>query len=651
MNRSKKTQPPAGHDISTGDSEPDGHGACDFQALVEAVGDALLVVNHEEHIVYGNHKALEILGYSREVLTTLRAREVIDPREVRQADENFGRRIAGKGAPATYESTLRASDGALVPVEVTASRVQWRGQPAVMGVFRNITGRKAMEKTLLDEKERLLVTLRSIGEAVFSLDTAGRIVLINGAAEALIGMDLAAAAGRDFSEAAPLKREDSDELITDPLELVLRDGRMVAQGRRAYVTCPDGSRRYVQDTSTPIVNPDGSVTGMVVVLKDVTQQRREQLEQQNLQKMDAIAALSDGLAHDFNNLLTTIIGNIGISKLHCGDSPLVQERLEEAEKAADKARDLTRQLSVMARKGEKRRKIATEPLLKEIMNLALGGTSLVGKLDLASSLWPIEVDVGQVSQALTSLVLNAVEASPQAGVVTLRAGNATVEDDQGLPLAPGPYVVIQVIDQGPGLGQGPVSRLFDAYHSTKEGHRGLGLTTALSVIQRHGGNISGADNPDRGATFTIHLPASGLESRRAAPGHVLNRAARPLRVLIMDDDRSIREVLRYMLEHLGFEVAETMEGRETISRYREMMKQDQKPDVVIMDLTIRGGMGGAEAVKRLKKLDPGAKVIVSSGYYDNPVMADYERHGFDGVVPKPYRLGDLYDILMDIIAP
>lgn len=287
-------------------------------------------------------------------------------------------------------------------------------------------------------------------------------------------------------------------------------------------------------------------------------------------------------------------------------------------------------------------------LIRDCAAFVLRGSDVGCEWDLAEDLWPAEVDVGQICQVIQNLVLNADQAMPDAGMVRIWAVNVVVEPSAGLPLEPGRYLEIGVADQGVGIPEEHLPRIFDPYFTTKEGGSGLGLATAYAIVKNHEGHVVVDSRVGVGSTFRVYLPASssGPVGGREEQALYLGRG----RVLAMDDQEPVRRVLGDMLVRLGYEPEFAGDGQEALDLYRRALESGQAFAAVVMDLTIPGGMGGKEAVGRLRELDPAARVVVSSGYSDDPVLADHRAYGFDEVVGKPYRLHDLSRALHRILA-
>jgi nitrogen-specific signal transduction histidine kinase/CheY-like chemotaxis protein len=391
----------------------------------------------------------------------------------------------------------------------------------------------------------------------------------------------------------------------------------------------------------PIRDNTGAIIGVVIVMRDVTEQYRSAQESLKTSKLESVGLLAGGIAHDFNNILTAILGNISIARSQSPPDSRVAGARAAAEKACVRASDLTRQLLTFSAGGAPVKQTASlAEIIRETTTFALHGSNVGLHLALDDDLWPAEIDVGQISQVFHNLTLNALHAMPDGGRLTIRGSNVHLDGRPGQTLRPGGYVSLSVEDTGCGIPAEHLPRVFDPYFTTKKHGSGLGLASAHSIMRKHDGDISVMSEPGRGTVFLIRLPAAEGRVTPAEPAE-----AQPLegseRVLVMDDEEPIRRMMQMMLQSLGYQVAAAPDGAEAIRRYAEARTAGHPFDVVILDLTIAGGMGGRETLQALRAIDPQVKAIVSSGYSDDPVLARHRDYGFAGMVAKPYRLQDL----------
>ncbi len=381
-----------------------------------------------------------------------------------------------------------------------------------------------------------------------------------------------------------------------------------------------------------------SVWTMVEGMQERTQ--REHLEVQ-VQKLESLGVLAGGIAHDFNNLLTSVLANVSFVSLKIRGDERLAARFSEIEKAALRARDLTQQLLTFARGGEPVRKLASlQSIVRDAVALAVSGAPVQCHFGFADDLCPAEIDAGQISQAINNIALNAVQAMPAGGTIRIGARNVTVGPLATVPLDPGAYVSLTIADTGTGISRKHLDRIFDPYFTTKQVGSGLGLAVTNSIVRRHGGHINVESEVGAGTTFRVYLPASCgsvVEQAEDDLHHLRGSGA----VLVMDDEEQIRSIAAAILEELGYEVAVASEGREALALYQNRLKAGKTFDAVILDLTVPGGMGGRETMLKLLEIDPRARVIVSSGYCNDPVMADFRKYGFREMVMKPYRVEDL----------
>ncbi|MEO5657907.1 MAG: ATP-binding protein [Nitrospiria bacterium] len=366
-------------------------------------------------------------------------------------------------------------------------------------------------------------------------------------------------------------------------------------------------------------------------------------------KLESIGLLAGGVAHDFNNMLTAILGNISLAKIALDPSSKVVERLTAATKAGLQAKNLTQQLLTFSSGGPPAtRAIELGPLLREWTGFALRGSSLRPEYAMADTLWPVEADEGQIGQVIHNLVLNAQQSMSSGGVIWISAENVIVGPEQMPPLAPGRYLKIAIRDGGPGISPEHLLRIFDPFFTTKPSGTGLGLTTAYWIVNRHRGSITVESIPGEQTTFFIYLPASPNAKTSQPEEHEMTGSARG-KILFMDDEVFIRDFVEALLTHYGYEVESAKDGSEAIERYRKALESGRPFDAAILDLTVPGGMGGPEAIKALRIIDPQVKALVSSGYTNDPVLADFQTYGFSGAVAKPYRAEQLEKALRALL--
>ncbi len=357
-----------------------------------------------------------------------------------------------------------------------------------------------------------------------------------------------------------------------------------------------------------------------------------------------------GIAHDFNNILTAILGNLSLAKSESHPEDRIFGRLDDAEKACLRAKGLTLQLLTFSKGGAPIRKTTSLPeIIRDSCEFALRGSDVLSEFSLKEDLWTAEVDAGQISQVISNLVINANQAMPQGGILRVQGENVVIRKDDGLPLPEGEYIKISLTDQGVGISPDHLPKIFDPYFTTKQKGSGLGLATTYSIVKNHGGLITVTSEEEIGTTFRIYLPASE-KAKGEQRETERDLEAGSGNILVMDDEEQIRHLTGEMLRMLGYRVEVAKDGTEAIELYQQAKSSSRPFDIVILDLTVAGGMGGRQAMQRLTEIDPDIKAIVSSGYSNDPVMADYSKYGFAGVVPKPYDMKEIARTLKRVIG-
>ena len=389
----------------------------------------------------------------------------------------------------------------------------------------------------------------------------------------------------------------------------------------------------------------------LAVANDITERRKNEkimLEMETMQRVESLGQLAGGIAHDFNNMLTGIMANISLLETRCGGGDL--EILHETLEAARSAQSLVTSLLAFSKGGKPvKKELCLGRVLPDIFKLATSGAGATSQINVPEGLWSVNGDENQLKQAINNLLLNGLQAMQSGGKLRLEARNISRGTKVPDPLPPGEYVKITVSDTGLGIAEKDLSRIFDPYFTTKARGHGLGLSMVWSVVKNHGGHTEVTSAPGKGSSFAIYLPATGrcLKEEAAAKKADISKGAG--RILVLEDEEVVSHAVRRMLAELGYTCELVSDGKEAVRRYIEEEKAGRPFAAVIMDLTIPGGLGGKWAVRRLREEAAGAKVIVSSGYSDDAVMADFKANGFDAVLPKPYKYEDLAETLKRLL--
>ncbi len=418
-----------------------------------------------------------------------------------------------------------------------------------------------------------------------------------------------------------------------------------------YTFVARGGKSIQSSTSVVfLADKAGKFDGLLLLIEDITSRKALEEERQRIDKLKTVGTLAGGIAHDFNNLLAGIMGNIGLAKMFVEPMGKAFEVLAEAEKASIRAKDLTQQLLTFSRGGlPVKRIVSAEDLTLEAATFALRGSSVKPVFSLARDLWAIDADEGQINQVILNLARNADQAMPHGGVLNITARNLAISEKTALPLREGKYIEITIEDHGIGIPKENMPRMFEPYFTTKEKGNGLGLATCYSIVKNHGGHIAIESEEGVGTTIHVYLPASERPIPKKEAAVRPARESGKGRILVMDDEEMIRQMVKMMLQLLGYESELTRNGSEAIERYCEAKQAGHPFDAVIMDLTIPGGMGGKEAIGKLLEIDPMVKAIVSSGYAASGLMSGHEESGFRGVITKPYTMEQLRSAIQDVL--
>ncbi len=621
-----------------------------FSRIFQLNPNTVIITRLKDGVILDvNDSFIKATGYSKEeVLGRNSVTEILlwtDPKERRK----YVGEMLRKGAARDMELYFRIKNGSMRLGSVCGAMIEISGERCILGTIRDITEERQAADQLAAEKERLAVTVRSIGDAVITTDRDGRIALMNPIAEDLTGWHEAEAIGRPLMDVFRIVDQRSGEPCASPVDRVLSTGQIVGLANHTILVDRDGQESIIADSGAPILDLQGEIIGVVLVFRDITGQQRIEKELLKMEKMTSLGVLAGGIAHDFNNFLTGIIGNLSLAKLDVQPGNTVSRALDEMEKAAVRAKDLTQQLLTFS-KGDEPVRHTTNigELFRESAQFALRGSNVSCRFSIDEELLPADVDDGQIAQVVHNLIINADQAMPNGGTVLIQGTNVTLPPDNPYALEPGDHIQMSIQDEGIGIHPKHLKKIFDPYFTTKQKGSGLGLAVAYSIITKHGGQLTVDSKLGQGTTFAILLPASEgthVIDTRETKGLVAGHG----RILVMDDEDFIRELASVMLDKMGYEVTTAQDGQAAVNRYKEAMAAGHPFDAVILDLTVPGGMGGKETMRRLLSLDPNVRAVVSSGYSNDPVMANHAAYGFCGAVKKPYLVQELSQLLNVVV--
>jgi PAS domain S-box-containing protein len=516
----------------------------------------------------------------------------------------------------------------------------------IVGAFLDITERKQAEEALRQSERQYRLLVNNIPAVVFKGYKDGSIEFFDNKIEKLAGYSKENFDAKKITWCQLMVPEDLPAYKQALGEALGNNTPFISEFR---IMNKSGEILWVQARGQKIDDQPGQADSFSGVFFDVSDRKRFEAERLMFSKIESLGLLAGGIAHDFNNILTAILGNISLVMMKLPQESQIRDRLQRSEKACLQAQSLAQQLLTFAKGGAPvKTLIPLSELVHESAIFACRGSQARCEFSLDKDLWAIEADPGQVGQVFNNLLINAIQAMPTGGTINISAQNLPPEAISDAPLNPGRYVKISIQDQGIGIPAEDLANIFDPYYTTKQTGSGLGLATAYSIIKNHNGHISVVSKLGSGTTFHIYLPASDrlIAPQREIVGEAL---AGKGKVLVMDDEPVVREVLGEMLRDLGYEGYFARDGVEAIKQFVEVRENGEDFAAVILDLTVPGGMGGKEALGHLLRLAPKLKAIVSSGYSDDPIMADFKKYGFSGVISKPYRVSDLSRILYEVI--
>jgi PAS domain S-box-containing protein len=556
--------------------------------------------------------------------------------------------LADMGAESYLGIPLKNSSGNIIGILCVMDKKPMDNPDSLLPVLQIFAARAGVELERLRAEEQLIKlssVIEQTADAVMITDKEGVIEYINPAFEKLTGYSRDEVIG---STPRILKSGVHKSEFYENLWGGILSGTVY---QNVFTNRKKGGEPYNEEkTITPIKDMQGNITHFVSTGKDITEKMKMEEELVKAQKLESISILAGGIAHDFNNLLTVILGNVSLANRYVNEDDVISKTmLEDTIVACERAKDLTYQLLTFSKGGAPVKKLSgIDQIVMDSARFSLMGSGSKCEFYIPDNISSVEVDEGQISQVIQNLIINADQAMPEGGIIKIRIENATLNKKDGLPLNEGRYVMVCIEDQGIGILPEHISKIFDPYFTTKQTGSGLGLATTYSVIKNHNGYIKVESRIGGGTKFIFYLPAS---EEKVLVKHIEEGILEGSgKVLIMDDDINIGNMLNLLLNNLGYGVEVVTDGTAAIKLYKKNMQERQPFDAVILDLTVAGGMGGKETMERLLEIDPGIKAIVSSGYSSDPVMSEYKQYGFCGCIAKPYKIEQLSGMLQSIIA-
>ncbi len=617
-----------------------------FRSLIETTDTGYVILDDQGLVLDANLKYVHLAG--RQQLDKVIGYSVLEwtaPHDLKRNATEV-RKCVEQGYVRNLEIDYVHPGGQVIPVEINATVLNTAGTIRVVTLCRDITERKRAEEQLKESEDKFSLTFKSSPDAVnINRLEDGLCVDIN----------------EGFTRATGYTRDDV--IGKTSLELNIwqdpADRRRLVQGLR--------EKGYFENLEAQFRKKDGTlITGLmsarvislkgvphiISIARDITEHKKHENEMLKIEKLESLGVLAGGIAHDFNNILTGIMGNISFAKIFLDSAHESYKSLAEAERATVRAGELAHQLLTFARGGEPVKKVVSpQRLVSEALSFVLHGSNVKGTIDIPDSVHAFEADEGQKSQVFRNIIINAMQAMPEGGVLTVNAQNIVLDNNNAFELPPGPYIRLTFADQGCGISDDTLKRIFDPYFTTKSAGIGLGLSSVHSIVKRHGGHTGVDSAVNKGTIFTIHLPSIGKVFTEYQEDATVQATVeyKGGSILVMDDDEMIRDVASSMLTHLGYEVTICASGEEAVDLYKTSVESGAPFVLAIMDLTIPGGLGGKQAAEQILSFYPKACLVVSSGYSNDPVMSSYREHGFRGAIAKPYNIHKFEEVLGELL--
>lgn len=657
--------------------------------IISTMSDALVVVNLDHRIEVVNKSLLSMLGYHENELIGIDFNSIITNFKY---DNSSVSTTIKKDLPTDIETTFRKKDGTLIPISLSWSvlkennifrgfvfiardmterehnklilqkahddlekRVEERTNELKKSneqLLHEISEKITAEQKLAEEKEKLSITLKSIDDGVITTDIDGNIILVNQAAEDMIECNQVDIIGKKLNEVyLPLQIKTKLEHEFDIIHEINYNPYFSLYGRQSVLISSTGEEFEITETGVSIKDHENKTTGYVIVFRDITEKKHLEEEHFKARKLESISLLASGIAHDFNDLLTGIITNLFMAKMGVDSLAESYQLITSAEKAAFQASILTKQLLTFATlESTTKEETSIKEFIENSIGFYLKNSKSEYHLHLIDKLYNVNVDRGQIDKVFNNIIQNADQSMPDGGVIHVSGENFILEGiNPSLPIKSGKYVKISISDQGPGISDEILPKIFDPYFSTKKKGNGLGLTTAYSIIQNHGGHITVSSQSDIGTTFTIYLPACETPEHNDKTESVHQQSIN-CKILFIDDEEFVLKSTGQLLNHLGYSVLLAQDYPSALTSFKNAINEDNPFSIVIMDLTLSGSIGPKEMIDDFLSIDPDVKVIISSGYINDPIMVNFASYGFSGAMPKPYNAKELNQKIQEIMS-
>lgn len=556
-----------------------------------------------------------------------------DLRERPRGDEFFILLVTARADTKDLEQALEAGANDYLTKPLDLGLLNVRISVAEQQI-RELAERNQARAALQESARTLTNILENTTDGFFAVDPEWKFTYLNSEAEKLLERQRDDLFGK-------LLWEEFPELKDSPFERNYR--RVMTERVPVEFEASDRAGKIWFEVHA---YPGGS--GVSVFFRDMTERKRNEEERLTTSKLESLGTLAGGIAHDLNNILTVISGNIGLAQVEASpDAGSLLLYLSKADQAAQHAAHLSSQLLTFSKGGAPlKRVVSISGVLSHAAEFSLYGSNLRADIDIPVDLWKSEVDPGQIEQVVNALLLNAREAMPHGGTVRIAAHNVVLEEKAGTPLPAGRYIKVMIADRGEGIPKDLATKIFDPYFTNKPTGSGLGLSISYSIVKKHGGILQLENSSREGSTFSFYLPATDREATPLEPP-LSERAFNfnHQKVLVMDDEAAIRDLTSQLLGTLGYEVTVVPDGLEAVKVYERAMCKGENFQAVILDATIRGGMGGLATIEHLRSVDANVNAIICSGYSDEAALSQFLAYGFRSALPKPFTRRELADAL------
>jgi two-component system, cell cycle sensor histidine kinase and response regulator CckA len=625
-----------------------------FKNVIEQSNEEIFLIRPDRTILFANTAAAENLGYSFDEILSLSMSE-FDSYLALHSGENDDllSRLKQKES-FTFDTIHQSKDGTRTFKRVKATYLNHENKEYICLYAHDISGKMRTALDILRREERFRNVFEQSSDGIFITGIDGSIIEWNEKMQQLTGIPKIDAVDKNIRDvylsviSGSTENERIDQIQKyDAILSHVRKGIQVQDTFETSIHSIDGSLHQVQHIVFPVTSfqEGGFLLGNII--RDITDRIKLEDERIRTQKLESLGILAGGIAHDFRNILSAILGNVTLAGMELDHSSPQHRYLSSAETAVLRAKDLTSRLLTFSKGGEPiKNTISVNEIIEESAHLILTGSNVHCIFKLDDAMPDILADRVQIGQVIQNIIINAMQAMPDGGNIVIKASQVLLSSDQVLLLGAGQYAVVSITDTGSGIPKEHLEKIYDPYFTTKPEGTGLGLSVVYSIIRKHGGNVTVTSIPGKGTTFTLYIPCSDPDSGIHEKG---DPSSAPFigsgHILVIDDEDIVRSVIKNLLRSIGYTAESTSTVEEGLELYKTRVEQNARFDAVIMDLTIKGGVSGKKGIQLFKELNPEVKVIVASGYSNDPVLSRFEEYGFFDALIKPIELRELSRIM------